>query len=866
MTSPLTASQRSSWVVLKFGGTSVATRNNWNHIASIARQRLATGARVLIVHSAVSGITDRLEKLLDAAVQSDFEAALTAIELRHRELAASLGIAVSAALEKHFVDLRQIATGIAAVGEVSDRIRARVMASGELMASELGTPYLRSQGLDVSAVDARDMLRAESRTGQSSKASFLSATCVFTPDLALQRRLAALTPVVMTQGFIATDDDGNTVLLGRGGSDTSAAYFAAKLAAARLEIWTDVPGMFSANPRSTPSARQLLVLHYDEAQEIATAGAKVLHPRCIMPARQYQIPLYVFATQSPHLLGTEIRSTPGSDAAQVKAVCIKKGITLLALDSPGMWHQVGFLADAFQVFKRHGMSVDLVSTSETNVTMSLDPQANTLDESLLKALVAELSQLGRVQVIGPCASVSLVGRNIRAILHQLGAAFALFEEQKIYLVSQAANDLNFTFVVDENQGDRLVEQLHDLLVRPVHDDLVLGQTWEQLFSVAPVVAAPNTAWWWTQRAHLLQRFGARDSAYVYNLDVVRERVAGLRGIAALSRVLYAMKANSHPEVLRAVYAAGAAIECVSRGEIERAFTSIPKLDPGRVLFTPNFAPRAEYVWGFEQGVRVTVDNLFCLAEWPDVFRGREIFVRIDPGQGRGHHKHVRTGGEQSKFGVAASEFSELQQHAERASARIVGLHAHVGSGVFEISSWSETAGYLRDLIQRFADVRVIDVGGGLGVPDRVGKPPLSLDELAAGLQALRAASPTLEIWMEPGRYVVAEAGVLLARVTQTKSKGDVRYVGIATGMNSLIRPALYGAHHDIVNLTRVDEPASEIVNVVGPICESADYLGHDRLLPPSREGDVLLIATAGAYGAAMASHYNLRAPAEEIIF
>ena len=124
--------------------------------------------------------------------------------------------------------------------------------------------------------------------------------------------------------------------------------------------------------------------------------------------------------------------------------------------------------------------------------------------------------------------------------------------------------------------------------------------------------------------------------------------------------------------------------------------------------------------------------------------------------------------------------------------------------------------------------------------------------------------PGLEIWIEPGRYMIAAAGVLLARVTQLKSKGEVRYVGIATGMNSLIRPALYGAYHEIVNLTRLDEPLEHLVNVVGPICESGDILGHDRLLPATQEGDVLLIANVGAYGQVMSSRYNLREPAVEV--
>jgi diaminopimelate decarboxylase/aspartate kinase len=159
----------------------------------------------------------------------------------------------------------------------------------------------------------------------------------------------------------------------------------------------------------------------------------------------------------------------------------------------------------------------------------------------------------------------------------------------------------------------------------------------------------------------------------------------------------------------------------------------------------------------------------------------------------------------------------------------------------------------------------LDLGGGLGVPDSAEQAGIDLAQLGTALRAVRQRRTEVEIWLEPGRYFVAAAGVLLAQVTQTKAKADNRFIGIATGMNSLIRPALYGAWHDIVNLTRIDEPATELVNVVGPICESADFLGHDRLLPPTREGDVLLIANAGAYGHAMSSNYNLRAPATEIV-
>ncbi len=855
----------SAWIVLKFGGTSVSGLENWRNIAAVVRARLADGARVLVVHSAVSGVTDRLEKLLAAALGAAHEPVLASIEERHRALAEELGIGASAELEDYFAVLRQMASGIALMSEVSDRTRARVLASGELMATELGARFLQAQGIEASWWDARTGLLAPARAAASARANFLSATCEFVPEPALQRRLAACEGVVVTQGFIASDAAGDTVLLGRGGSDTSAAYLAAKLAARQLEIWTDVPGMFSANPRHTPQARLLRSLHYDEAQEIASSGAKVLHPRCILPAKSQHIPIVVYATQCPQIEGTHISADGGDGVAQVKAVCMKKGITLVSLDSPGMWHEVGFLADAFQVFKRHGLSVDLISTSETNVTVSLDPAANSLDPQVIEKLSADLSLLCRAQVIGPCASVSLVGRNIRGILHRLGEAFELFAEQRIYLVSQAANDLNFTFVVDEDQGDRLVNELHDRLIVPVREGTILGPTWQQLFAPPAATPMPASAWWRRRRAALLALAADHDCAYVYDPQELGAAAAALQRLESIDRVLYAVKANPNAHILRLLAAAGLGFECVSRGEIEHLLASVPGLDTDRILFTPNFAARAEYAWALEQNIRLTIDNLYILREWGELFRGQRVFVRIDTGTGRGHHHHVRTAGAHAKFGVPVAQIDELGVLAERHGVTVVGLHAHSGSGIFDADNWAEVATRLLDLAQRFPHLHTIDVGGGLGVPDGHDQMALDLAQLDTALLAVRQNRPGVAVWIEPGRYLVAAAGALIARVTQTKSKDDVRYVGIATGMNSLIRPALYGAWHEIVNLTRLDEPATEIVNVVGPICESADFLGHDRLLPPTREGDVLLIANAGAYGYAMSSRYNLREPAQEFV-
>jgi diaminopimelate decarboxylase/aspartate kinase len=307
------------------------------------------------------------------------------------------------------------------------------------------------------------------------------------------------------------------------------------------------------------------------------------------------------------------------------------------------------------------------------------------------------------------------------------------------------------------------------------------------------------------------------------------------------------------------------MECVSRAELDHVFATLPSIRADEVLFTPNFAPRAEYEYALSRGVNVTIDNLHALRHWPELFRGRRVLVRIDPGTGRGHHHHVRTAGTYAKFGVPLTEIDELVGLTAAAGCTVFGLHAHTGSGITDISNWSQTATELSAVAARFDSVTTRNIGGGFAVHDSNHRARVDLAGLDQALAEFKLANPGLSLWIEPGRYLVAVGGVLLARVTQLKQKGDQGYIGIATGMNALIRPALYGAFHEIVNLTRLGEPNTGQYDVVGPICETGDVLGHDRLLPETQEGDVLLIANAGAYGRAMASSYNLRQPPEELV-
>jgi len=850
-------------VVLKFGGTSVSTAERWSTIAQVVSSRFADGLRPVVVCSALSGISDLLEELLEQAVAEKHKPILENIAARHRDLAVELGIAPSL-LDAEMKSLTRLALGIALIGEVGPRVRARVMAHGELMSTRMGRAWLNARGVPAKWVDARTVLTSTPDPRASEARNILSAACESTFDPKLRGRFEQHDAVI-TQGFIASHPKGGTVLLGRGGSDTSAAYLAALLGAARCEIWTDVPGMFTGNPRSIPTARLLESLDYGEAQEIATTGAKVLHPRCIQPLKASQIPLRICDTNNPARKGTHIQGASLASGDQVKAVSSRSGLILVSMETIGMWQQVGFLADAFAVFRDHGLSVDTVSTSESNVTVTLDPSANALDPAVLDGLVNALSPYCNARLIRDCASVSLVGRGIRSILHKLAPVLELFEDERIHLVSQAASDLNLTFVVDADQADRLVRRLHALLFAHRGKDGALGPTWQELSSPETRVRRAVAKPWWVQRRSELLKLGQQSPVYVYDGPSLDQAASNLLSLKSVDRVLYSMKANSCPEVLQRLRAAGVGFECVSPGEVERIGELFGPLPKGDLLFTPNFSSRSEYADALDAGIPVTLDNLHPVAEWPELFRGREVFVRIDPGKGRGHHSKVRTAGARSKFGVSPDQFDELSRLVDASGAVVVGLHAHAGSGVLEPGSWQDTAVFLADVARRFPEVRTLDLGGGLGVPERHGQAPLDLEAVDRTLGLFKEAHPDIEIMLEPGRYLVAEAGVLLTRVTQLKSKGDLRYVGVDTGMNNLIRPALYGAWHQIVNLTRLGDPKTIVADVVGPICETGDVLGHGRRLPDTREGDVLLIATAGAYGRSMASRYNLRPLAGEVV-
>ena len=854
------------WLVLKFGGTSVASSSRWTCIVSILKQRQQEGYRPMLVCSAISGVSNKLEGLTkNISRQTDLDSELEQIEQKHLDLGAQLGLDdTKEIIASEWDQLKRLAMGISLLRHSSPQVSAQIMSLGELMLSKIAHAWLRKQDLDVGFVDMRMHLKAVKRDGASDCQHYLSAVCDYQVDLNFQRALEDENcQAFITQGFIASDCKGDTVVLGRGGSDTSASYIGAKLAAKQVEIWTDVPGMFTSDPREVPSAKLLLNLDYDEAQELATSGAKVLHPRCIDPLRDQNIKLRIGWTERPDFSGMSIAQT-GSPSARVKAVIAKKDIHMVSMDSLGMWHQVGFLADVFTCFRKHGLSIDLVATSQSNVTVTLDSIANVIEPQALEVLCDDLKQFCQPRLIGPVAAVSLVGKNIRSIIHEIGPALEAFEEKQIHLISQSASDLNFTFTVEEEDASRMVQKLHSLFFSETHDPEVFGPSWNDLFKQEESTNSSKPRWWEEHSEKLLQIAEEYSPCYVYHEPTLKSAAAAIDNKSVINRVNYAMKANSHPEILSFLYNQGFGFDCVSYGEIEYLRSLFPELDCHKILFTPNFAPTIEYSMAFDLGCIVTLDNVNVAYEHPEVFKDKEIFLRVDPDVGKGHHKHVRTAGVQSKFGISGSDIPKFKEFAKSINLKVTGLHVHVGSGIRSPETWAENAVFLVEVAKQFEHVKVLDLGGGLGVVEKPGQQALETDLVMASCRKVKEAYPEYELWLEPGRFLVAEAGVILTKVTQLKSKGAKNFVGVDVGMNSLLRPSLYGAYHEIVNLTRIDDEIAFKADIVGPICETGDVVGYARSLPETKESDCLLVATAGAYGKVMASSYNKRLPAAEI--
>lgn len=839
-------SQSKPIVIIKFGGTSVSNLQRWKQILTIVNLRLKQGYKIAIVHSAKSGLTN----LLESFSHSKDKALIKEIDASMQALTDELGVSVN-----HQNFIQQLLT-YSNQEHLSNYDIANILSFGEIMTNNTGFAYL-SQHLNLEKLDPKNIFLSRTDDERSLDSKILSAKCNI-------KATTLSSDCAIMPGFIASDQKGNTIVLGRGGSDTSAAYLAVALKAERVEIWTDVHGIFSANPHVVPTARLIEKIGYEEAREIAASGGKVLHPRCILPAEQNDIPIHIYNSQDMGASGTVIKRGYESTTPRVRAINVRHNITLVSMDSMNMWHQAGFMGKIFTVFEKLGLSVDIVVTAQTNVTISLDTSDNVLNDSILTELKNTLLVFCDVTIYKNCSAVTLVGYRMRALLGTIAPIISNFAEQRIYLTSQSSNDLNTSIVVDEDQADKLLIALHDGLIAENANQYGFGSTWEQLIEKQTDQKIIPASWWQTNRDALIDIAQSQSPCYVYDKSTIIHQINLLKSLKSIDKIFFAMKSNPNADVLSTVHSHGIGLETVSPGEIQRVENSIQNLNYEDMIFTPNFASVDEYQQAFEKGLHVIIDNKFILEQYPDVFANQSILLRLDPGHGSGHHRYVRTAGEQSKFGIHYSELKALKCFCDENNITIKGLHAHAGSGILEHQNWQRIIQFLTDQLDIFTDVKIINMGGGYGITENPHEQGLNMQYLDAIVFAFKEQFPHLHFWMEPGRFLVANAGILLAKVTQTKVKGGSGYIGLETGMNSLIRPALYGAWHNIVNLSRINEDADITATIVGPMCETGDILGVDRKVPKSSAGDVFLIANCGAYGYSMASNYNLRKPAKEI--
>lgn len=429
--------------IMKFGGTSLRDAAAVRHVATLIADRL--GQRPIVVVSAHAGVTDALVRIATEAVDGSPD--IDGLEELHAGITADLGIEV----EDHsdlFGELRDLCQGITLVSELSRRSKDYVVSFGERLSARTLAATLRATGTDARAFDAFDI-------GVHSDRAFGRARLL--PD---EGRIAAalsdFTGVPVVTGFIAKDDRGNITTIGRNGSDLSAAFFGNALDASEIQIWTDVDGVLTADPKIVPGAQPISRMTYDEAAELANAGGKVLHPASLRPAVDKSIPVRVLNTHRSESPGTVIVPEFDEPAAVARCIAHKRHVTLVSVESSSMLAQAGFLARIFAAFEHSNISVDLVSTSEVSVSMTLD-NIERLDEA-----VRELEQFSHVTVERELGMLCVVGHGIR---HRMGVPARVFAPLRdagvsVRMISLGALKVNVSLVVGSDDVDKAVRALH----------------------------------------------------------------------------------------------------------------------------------------------------------------------------------------------------------------------------------------------------------------------------------------------------------------------------------------------------------------------------------------------------------------------
>ncbi|MDI6400436.1 diaminopimelate decarboxylase [Balneolaceae bacterium ANBcel3] len=359
--------------------------------------------------------------------------------------------------------------------------------------------------------------------------------------------------------------------------------------------------------------------------------------------------------------------------------------------------------------------------------------------------------------------------------------------------------------------------------------------------------------------------------YLYNEPSIRHRCRKLKNLFSDTGVsvqwLYAVKANDNPHIVRMIREEGFGFDTVSFEEVLVCLKT--GTQPGQVFYTENNMTDTEMKAAAENGVVINFGSLGRFQSFCEAYPGSECSIRVKPDIGDGHHAKVDTGNKDSKFGIRLDRIPEILHIAHKNNVAVTGVHAHIGSGITKPENLLHEVEVLLDIARSFKDLKTINFGGGIPVPYKPDEKEFDMENFARlaaeKLKKFLEVKPDITFLFEPGRWLVAHAGVLLTQVNTVKDQGSKIFVGTDTGFNHLIRPALYDAYHDIVNLSSESEKTN-VYEIAGNICESGDILGHSRTLPVTHPGDYLAIMDAGAYGMTMASSYNRRSlPAEVLL-
>ncbi|HHF2915655.1 TPA: lysine-sensitive aspartokinase 3 [Vibrio diabolicus] len=443
----------SAFNVAKFGGTSVANFEAMSRCATIIENNPNTR---LVVSSACSGVTNLLVELANGVQdQTHRTELLQNLANIHDAILTQLEDSTKTAAEVYGILDTVTSLAEAASIQASAKLTDHLVACGELMSTHILTQLMCERGIQAMRFDIRDVLRTDDNFGRAEPNIEAISTLA-------QDKLVPLCQqsVVVTQGFIGSDEAGNTTTLGRGGSDYSAALIAESVKAAGLEIWTDVPGIYTTDPRIAPKASPIPEISFSEASEMANFGAKILHPSTLVPALRHDIPVFVGSSKEPEKGGTWIRHQVESSPL-FRALALRCNQTMVTLRSANMFHAYGFLAKVFEILAKHKISVDLITTSEISVSLTLD-QTDTSGGApqLPQAVREELEELCKVEVEHDLCLVALIGNNMSESKGYAKQVFGTLEDFNLRMICYGASPHNLCFLLHESVSKQAIQKLH----------------------------------------------------------------------------------------------------------------------------------------------------------------------------------------------------------------------------------------------------------------------------------------------------------------------------------------------------------------------------------------------------------------------